>query len=720
MEHSTSAVNWQPRNRAKAPGETAPQQPVSTSPAAPTRCCSSSGGRRGPGRRSSTPRWCRTPAPTPGLARGRRAAARRSTRLGEVGRQHARARGGHPLRLGGAGGPASWTRTPASTCATSTAPQALHRALSAPGVAVDIVHPDADLSGYRLVLVPTLYLVTDAAAAPLAAAVEARRPPSLVTYFSGIVDEHDHIRLGGYPGAFRDLLGVRVEEFFPLLPASGAASRARRRRAHRRRLDRGPAAWPAPRRSRRTPTGPPPGRPRSPGAPVGDGRRLVRRHAASTRRHRPRWSRGCSPRPASSRWPGAAGRASRSTRRVGDDGELAVRAQPHRRRRPRSTRTGTTWSPAATVAGDLTVPAAASPCVTGGADVLAAAAPGRDPRRARAGRHRPGHRPGRAARRLRHDDPPRPRARSHERGPAREGARRGGRPGRAEHRRARLRGEVGPAAGREGGHRRARPPSWCSPASAIAVSAGTTTYALARHLARHPRPDRRHQLGPGRRRAAPHGRRRPHRCCSPAACARRPTRWSGPVAVAALRSLHVDAVFLGVHGMDARAGFTTPNLLEAETNRAMIAASRRLVVCADSTKWGVVGLSSMAALSEAAVLVTDAGLSPTPRHARRARRRAGGRRPARPRSTTSSPRGPERGDVHLARGPGSGGARRRRRRCPGVVLGADLGDLDDGALAALVAARATRHTALLPSTARDVRAWSRPPPSLLRHPGPAG
>jgi beta-galactosidase len=40
----------------------------------------------------------------------------------------------------------------------------------------------------------------------------------LVTYFSGIVDEHDHIHLGGYPGAFLELLGVRADEFRPLLP----------------------------------------------------------------------------------------------------------------------------------------------------------------------------------------------------------------------------------------------------------------------------------------------------------------------------------------------------------------------------------------------------------------------------------------------------------------------------------------------------------------------
>ena len=38
----------------------------------------------------------------------------------------------------------------------------------------------------------------------------------VVTYFSGIVDQHDHVRLGGYPGAFRELLGVRTTEFLPL------------------------------------------------------------------------------------------------------------------------------------------------------------------------------------------------------------------------------------------------------------------------------------------------------------------------------------------------------------------------------------------------------------------------------------------------------------------------------------------------------------------------
>lgn len=83
----------------------------------------------------------------------------------------------------------------------------------------------------------------------------------------------------------------------------------------------------------------------------------------------------------------------------------------------------------------------------------------------------------------------------------------------------------------------------------------------------------------------------------------------GSVTVTALRSLHVDWLFLGVHGIDERAGLTTPNLVEAEANRALIASARKVVVVADSSKWGVVGLSSMARLDEVDILIMDAGLA---------------------------------------------------------------------------------------------------------------
>ncbi len=145
------------------------------------------------------------------------------------------------------------------------------------------------------------------------------------------------------------------------------------------------------------------------------------------------------------------------------------------------------------------------------------------------------------------------------------------------------------------------------PGMAIAVSAGTTTHALTGHLARIPDltvvtnsvwvADVLHRTGePTTSVLLTGGLRTPSDALV------------GPVAVSSLRSLHVDAFFMGVHGMDVRAGFSTPNLLESETNRAMIERSRRLIVCVDSSKWGVVGLSSMAGLSAAAVLVTDSGL----------------------------------------------------------------------------------------------------------------
>jgi beta-galactosidase len=100
------------------------------------------------------------------------------------------------------------------------APHRWHRAVTDAGATADVVHPSADLSGYRVVIVPTLYLVDDAVA-PALEAVTARGGHVLVTYFSGIVDGSDHVRLGGYPGAFRELLGVRAEEFAPLQPGAG-------------------------------------------------------------------------------------------------------------------------------------------------------------------------------------------------------------------------------------------------------------------------------------------------------------------------------------------------------------------------------------------------------------------------------------------------------------------------------------------------------------------
>src|SRR5690606_11180076 len=97
------------------------------------------------------------------------------------------------------------------------------------GITADVAHPENDLSAYRLVVVPAVYLMSEAAARNLKDYVRGGGTV-LVTPYSGIVDETDTVYLGGYPGAISDLVGVRTEEFHPLIDetvrlASGGTGR---------------------------------------------------------------------------------------------------------------------------------------------------------------------------------------------------------------------------------------------------------------------------------------------------------------------------------------------------------------------------------------------------------------------------------------------------------------------------------------------------------------
>lgn len=82
-------------------------------------------------------------------------------------------------------------------------------------VTVDFVRAEDDLTKYKLVLAPNLYLVSDDAAQNIEKFVR-QGGALLMTFFSGIVEENDRVRLGGYPAQFRDLLGLWIEEFAPL------------------------------------------------------------------------------------------------------------------------------------------------------------------------------------------------------------------------------------------------------------------------------------------------------------------------------------------------------------------------------------------------------------------------------------------------------------------------------------------------------------------------
>ena len=82
----------------------------------------------------------------------------------------------------------------------------------------------------------------------------------------------------------------------------------------------------------------------------------------------------------------------------------------------------------------------------------------------------------------------------------------------------------------------------------------------------------------------------------------------GPIAEETLRRLNADILFLGVDGFDVQHGLTTPNLLEAKVNRAMMDVSRVVVAVCDSSKFGRRSLSSIAPRSGVHHLITDRGI----------------------------------------------------------------------------------------------------------------
>jgi DeoR/GlpR family transcriptional regulator of sugar metabolism len=152
------------------------------------------------------------------------------------------------------------------------------------------------------------------------------------------------------------------------------------------------------------------------------------------------------------------------------------------------------------------------------------------------------------------------------------------------------------------------------PGSAIALSGGTTTYALAQQLLDVP--DLTVVTNSVRVADVFHVAQRTSGQRPGAATVvltggvRTPSdSLVGPVADQAIASLHFDVLFLGVHGISVEAGLSTPNLAEAETNRRLVQSARRVVVVADHTKWGTVGLSSFAKLEQVDTWVTDGGLA---------------------------------------------------------------------------------------------------------------
>lgn len=79
----------------------------------------------------------------------------------------------------------------------------------------------------------------------------------------------------------------------------------------------------------------------------------------------------------------------------------------------------------------------------------------------------------------------------------------------------------------------------------------------------------------------------------------------GATAVASMRGLFVDILFIGVNGIDAQRGLTCFNADEAEINLAMVRQAKRKIVVADCSKLGVVAKWLICPSDTVDMLITD-------------------------------------------------------------------------------------------------------------------
>lgn len=86
-----------------------------------------------------------------------------------------------------------------------------YKAFHNKNIPVDMIGVEDDLSKYSLVIAPVLYMVKGNYDEKIRAFVK-NGGRFLTTFFSGYVDEHDLVTIGGYPGKLRDILGIWVEE----------------------------------------------------------------------------------------------------------------------------------------------------------------------------------------------------------------------------------------------------------------------------------------------------------------------------------------------------------------------------------------------------------------------------------------------------------------------------------------------------------------------------
>jgi beta-galactosidase len=214
MEHSTSAVNWQPRNRAKEPGEMMRDSLSHIARGA-------DGAMFFQWRASLAGSEQFHSAMLPHAGTESRI-WREVVALGDAVQRLAPVRGSR-VETGTVAllwdVPSYWA-TQSSPLPTvdfhyDTTPTRFHHAISRRRVALDIVTPAADLAGRRVVIVPSITVEHSGLADRLRSAAESGAH-IVISAFTGLLDESGSVLPGGYPGAFRELIGGSAEELYPL------------------------------------------------------------------------------------------------------------------------------------------------------------------------------------------------------------------------------------------------------------------------------------------------------------------------------------------------------------------------------------------------------------------------------------------------------------------------------------------------------------------------
>lgn len=213
MEHSTSAVNWQPRNIAKLPGEMMRNSLSHIAHGADGALFFQ--WRQG---KAGAEKFHSGMVPHAGPESR---VFREVVALGEALQKIAEVKGSTvDARIAMLYDWESWWASegechPTADFKYRDVAHAYHHALSAAGHTVDFVAPKAPLDGYEMVVVPALYMMSEEDAVPIREFV-AGGGTALVTYCTGVADDNDQAWLDGYPGPLRDVVGVRVEEVHPL------------------------------------------------------------------------------------------------------------------------------------------------------------------------------------------------------------------------------------------------------------------------------------------------------------------------------------------------------------------------------------------------------------------------------------------------------------------------------------------------------------------------